>query len=90
MPPSSSRPTAPRLRVNSEDVDLTRGPPYLSPSQEDGSGSGGGQQTITLHPAQVRVPRKPKMPPAAYPVVGRDTVIAELVANSDPNDISVL
>ncbi|XP_038109230.1 endophilin-B2 isoform X3 [Culex quinquefasciatus] len=87
---ASSRPTAPRLRVNSEDVDLTRGPPYLSSSQEE---NGSGQQTITLHPAAhgaPRVARKPKMPPAAYPVVAGDTVIAELVANSDPNDISVL
>ncbi|XP_055533555.1 endophilin-B1 isoform X4 [Wyeomyia smithii] len=84
---ASMRPSAPRLRVNSEDVDLSSGPPYLSPSQLTQGGSPQ-QQTITLHPVQV--PRKPRVSPAAYPIATDDSVIAELVANSDPSDISEL
>ncbi|XP_055594682.1 endophilin-B1 isoform X2 [Uranotaenia lowii] len=91
---ASARPTTPRLRVNSEDIDLNSGPPYLSPSQH--ALGGGQQQTITQHPAEraargvdPSVPRKPVVPPSAY-AIASDRVIAELVANSDPNDISVL
>ncbi|KXJ80390.1 endophilin-B1 isoform X4 [Aedes albopictus] len=96
---ASMRPPTPRLRVNSEDVDLTSGPPYLSPSQNQlsvqlltqGSNSPNSnqhwqQQTITLH---TMAEEGPKPVPASFPIVD-DSVIAELVANSDPNDISVL
>lgn len=87
------RPATPRLRVNSEDVDLACGPPYLSPSQQQlsltqGSNQHWQQQTITLYPAELTA-RKPKPVPTSFPIAN-DSVIAALVANSDPNDISVL
>ncbi|XP_062560545.1 endophilin-B1 isoform X3 [Armigeres subalbatus] len=102
----SMRPPTPRLRVNSEDVDLTSGPPYLSPSQHQlsvqlltqGSNPPSNQhwqqQTITLHTMaeageEGMTHHRPKPVPTSFPIAD-DSVIAELVANSDPNDISVL
>ena len=86
----SMRPPTPRLRVNSEDVDLTCGPPYLSKFQSQDS-SQHYQQTITLHPAIPMTSGQPPLSisPAAFPIV-EDSIIAALVANSDPSDISVL
>ncbi|XP_052891988.1 endophilin-B2 isoform X2 [Anopheles moucheti] len=86
----SMRPPTPRLRVNSEDVDLTCGPPYLSKFQTQDS-SQHYQQTITLHPAVLTTSGKPPLSisPENFPIVD-DSVIAALVADSDPNDISVL
>uniref|UniRef100_A0A182SDL9 BAR domain-containing protein n=1 Tax=Anopheles maculatus TaxID=74869 RepID=A0A182SDL9_9DIPT len=87
----SMRPPTPRLRVNSEDVDLTCGPPYLSKYQTQDSAQHY-QQTITLHPAALTASAgKPPLAisPETFPIVD-DSVIAALVADSDPNDISVL
>ncbi|XP_052870378.1 endophilin-B2 isoform X2 [Anopheles cruzii] len=91
----SMRPRTPRLRVNSEDVDLACGPPYLSKSQTQDS-SQHYQQTITLHPASlgsgpaVTHHASPSAPaPDSFSIVD-DSIIAALVAGSDPNDISVL
>ncbi|XP_035786178.1 endophilin-B2-like isoform X2 [Anopheles albimanus] len=89
----SMRPPTPRLRVNSEDIDLACGPPYLSKSQTLDS-SQHYQQTITLHPACSSGGTKvcsisSSSVPETFSIID-DSVIAALVAESDPNDVSVL
>ncbi|XP_049544130.1 endophilin-B1 isoform X4 [Anopheles darlingi] len=89
----SMRPPTPRLRVNSEDIDLACGPPYLSKSQTLDS-SQHYQQTITLHPACSSGRTKAcsiasSSAPETFSIID-DSIIAALVAESDPNDVSVL
>jgi hypothetical protein len=76
------RPPTPRLRINSEDVDLSHEPSFKN-TQDD-------RNSQTLFPPQ---------PPPTNPFSSNNTThtaitdndfIADLIANSDPNDISVL
>jgi hypothetical protein len=74
------RPPTPRLRINSEDLDLSE--PPIKNTQD-------GLNSQTLFPPQ---------PPPTNPFAASNTnttitdndFIADLIANSDPNDISVL
>ena len=75
------RPPTPRLRINSEDIDLNNEPPYKNTRDDIDS--------QTLYPPTMNATNPFSTSNTSSSMANND-FIADLIANSDPNDISVL
>lgn len=94
------RPPTPRLRINSEDVDLNNGPPFNTRNTSTSQLST--NNILQINPANNNSINKNTNEPSVYSktndsinkTINQPTtntnIFYDLVANSDPDDMSVL
>lgn len=86
------RPPTPRLRINSEDVDLNNGPPFNTRNTSTSQLST--NNILQINPANNNTVNKNTNEPSVYKTTNQPTtntnIFYDLVANSDPDDMSVL